>query len=156
MAKPGDLKALEAIYRDIPKMTCKGLCGWDDKTQDGCCGPLTLPVIERRRILQASGSVPKADAKTYLCNKYINGKCSVYPIRPLICRLWGTVRSMACPHGCEPEQWLSARESVILIERLRAIGGPEIADPVSVEAIRQDPGARILPSRFLADLLEGR
>src|SRR2546429_6087610 len=32
-----------------------------------------------------------------------NGRCTVYEVRPMICRLWGMVEGMQCPHGCVPE-----------------------------------------------------
>lgn len=45
--------------------------------------------------------------------------CSVYPVRPLICHLWGTVRGvMECPHGCQPDRWLSVDEAWALLEQV--------------------------------------
>lgn len=29
-------------------------------------------------------------------------RCSAYDKRPMICRLWGVVETMKCPHGCRP------------------------------------------------------
>ena len=33
------------------------------------------------------------------CPLYIDGKCSVYEVRPLICRLYGHHEAMTCPRG---------------------------------------------------------
>lgn len=49
-------------------------------------------------------------------------KCSVYFQRPLICRLWGTVKKMACPHGCQPTTWLSDQEAGLLIQKMEEVG----------------------------------
>lgn len=37
------------------------------------------------------------------------GQCSTYETRPLVCRLFGAVRGMRCPHGCRPQRWPRAR-----------------------------------------------
>lgn len=51
----------------------------------------------------------------------ISGKCSVYSVRPLICRIWGCLPRMRCPFGCLPERWLSEQEVRKLFERVLAI-----------------------------------
>jgi Fe-S-cluster containining protein len=50
------------------------------------------------------------------------GLCRAYHVRPAICRLWGVVRSLACPHGCVPERWLSDDEGYRFIRRAMALG----------------------------------
>ena len=54
----------------------------------------------------------------------VHGACSVYAYRPLICRLWGTVKRMQCPHGCEPERWLSDEEAHEMIQEVERIENP--------------------------------
>ena len=58
-----------------------------------------------------------------------NGRCTVYQVRPLICRLWGTTRALACPQGCQPERWVTDDEAVELLKRLFAVAGPELVGP---------------------------
>jgi Fe-S-cluster containining protein len=57
------------------------------------------------------------------------GKCTVYSVRPYICRLWGATKELACPQGCQPERWLTIAESMDIFQRIRAIAGPETAGP---------------------------
>ena len=37
-----------------------------------------------------------------MCTQLANGRCSIYDQRPTVCRLWGDVPEMPCPHGCTP------------------------------------------------------
>jgi len=65
------------------------------------------------------------------CPALVNGLCSVYAVRPLICRLWGVVREMACPFGCKPERWLADREVKRMLREMQALNkgavdGPEL------------------------------
>lgn len=45
-----------------------------------------------------------------------DGRCTAYEVRPMICRLWGVTRSMACPWGCIPDRWLSDGEAMELLK----------------------------------------
>lgn len=49
--------------------------------------------------------------------------CSVYVVRPLICRLWGLVPSMRCHFGCEPERWLTDAQAAQFMRRVEAVAG---------------------------------
>lgn len=90
--------SLERIYRAVPAVNCKGLC-------TEACGPILMSPTERRRIEDQGVDIPTP--ATYIangdteCAALVNGRCIVYGNRPLICRLWGAVESMPCPHGCE-------------------------------------------------------
>lgn len=59
---------------------------------------------------------------TLTCNFLHNDKCSIYEDRPLICRLWGAVKQMRCPHGCKPFQYLTDGKSGKLIRQLERLG----------------------------------
>jgi Fe-S-cluster containining protein len=102
-----DIEALEAIYAKLPKMRCKQKC-------QKACGPIFMSPLEWDRMILAAGE-RKGDAS--LVCPYLNkvGQCDAYSVRPLICRLWGTVRQMQCPHGCEPERWMSNTEARLLL-----------------------------------------
>jgi hypothetical protein len=39
----------------------------------------------------------------YTCPALKDGRCSVYDVRPTLCRLWGVVEDMPCPWGCVPD-----------------------------------------------------
>ena len=95
-------KALQKIYDRIPDCHCKGLC-------QGACGPVPFSAIERAKVEHLAeweewkglGSVPKSDGLT--CAFLKDNKCSIYENRPLICRLYGSVKeTLQCDHGCRP------------------------------------------------------
>jgi len=57
--------------------------------------------------LQEGGYCPALDVES--------GKCKGYEGRPRICRLFGMVEKMKCPHGCEPSRWITDEEAAIMI-----------------------------------------
>ena len=95
---------LDALYATLPVLECQQKCG-------SCCGPIKVGPDEWRRLVERVGAEPSA--RTLMLGLRCpwvtpGGLCSVYDVRPMICRLWGAVRMvMACPHGCKPERWLS-------------------------------------------------
>lgn len=88
---------VRAAWAKVPKLRCRGLC------QSSCrvwqATPSEVALLEKVATVRPQGTQ---------CPFLVENRCSVYPLRPLVCRAWGTVPSMACPHGCEPEEWLSA------------------------------------------------
>lgn len=47
----------------------------------------------------------------FTCPVLSDGLCSAHPARPMLCRLWGVVEGMECPHGCLPRpRYLTAAE----------------------------------------------
>lgn len=113
-----DMKRLDVLLAHLPEMECKGLC-------QECCGPVGMSEGEYQRIVQSIGYVPKPDCSMTcpLLNK-TTGRCTVYEFRPVICRLWGLVEAMKCPHGCKPKRWVSKAESYALLKAAEQIGGP--------------------------------
>ena len=49
------------------------------------------------------------------------GRCSVYSIRPLICRIWGAAEGIPCVFGCQPERLLSKEEADVLMREVQAL-----------------------------------
>lgn len=105
---------LDALYAELPSIECRGKC-FDS------CGPIEMSVRERARIETLSGPVT---CHGIVCNKLVNNRCSVYSIRPMICRLWGLIESLPCHYGCRPEGGLlSNEEGFRFIARALDIGG---------------------------------
>ena len=106
------------IYADIPPVACKGLC------VASCCpvGDLMTPV-EALRVTQKAGREPNGAAerdRREPCNMLSDeGKCTVYSVRPAICRLYGVDAGMQCPHGCKPS--LPDGAGMEFVRRLRRI-----------------------------------
>lgn len=126
---------LDSLYAQIPPMECKGLCG------EAYCGPIGMGETERLRILDRIGHPPFSKIFPILnqpgelaflafsehlsqmggvaclqCPMLDDGKCRVYDIRPMICRLWGAVDDLQCPHGCRPETLLKRTEGKKLLK----------------------------------------
>lgn len=112
---------LQEIYAAIPKIECKKLCA-------AYCGPVPFTPEERKRMIRVFGSMPKlSDGLSCgaLCS--ISGTCNAYEARPFICRLWGVVPRLECPHGCKPERYLSTSEERKLMQAYNSLR-PEIQD----------------------------
>lgn len=124
--------AMDALYAELPTMKCRGLC-FDH------CGPIVLSAEEWQRIKERKGNVQAGP--DHVC-PMLNpaGRCTVYEIRPMICRLWGVVDSMRCPHGCKPEAgYLTVEEGFDFLARAEGIsgGGRHCVDPeVEVRLMR--------------------
>jgi Fe-S-cluster containining protein len=107
-------KTVEQIYAIIPKLDCQRKCR-------ECCGPITVFGVEWDRMQAASlVSINKINHRAE-CPALSGNSCSIYSVRPLICRLWGVVRAMRCPWGCEPERWLSDVEVDIMFRTLKRL-----------------------------------
>jgi Fe-S-cluster containining protein len=107
------------IYASLPKLPCKRKC-------QASCGPIMASDIEVELFQQNTGKTfPDAltviQSSDPLCPMLdVSGQCSVYQYRPLICRLWGLVEKMRCPHGCVPDRWISDAESRIMLDALQS------------------------------------
>lgn len=97
------MSTVEQIYATIPNLNCRRKCRES-------CGPIIVFGVEWDR-MQAASLVTIGEVNSHLeCPALTGDSCSIYSVRPLICRLWGVVLAMRCPWGCEPERWLSDAE----------------------------------------------
>lgn len=91
-----DIRLHEKVYAAVPDANCKGLC-------HEACGVITMSEFEFDRITARTGREPAAKDGTLTCPLLTEDrKCSVYDIRPLMCRLYGSTEKMPCPFGCVP------------------------------------------------------
>ncbi len=93
-------RALDHAYAQIPDAGCRGLC------QSGC-DSIAMSVTEQARIRERHGRfLPLVAAfNGALCPALDeDGRCAVYEDRPFVCRAWGAVEMMPCPHGCVPDE----------------------------------------------------
>lgn len=97
-------------------MHCKGLCS-------KACGPIAMSGAESRRIIQLHGSMPESSPESLTCSKLVEGRCSIYADRPLLCRIFGASRGLRCPYGCTPDGPLvsdrEARKLFVRADRLK-------------------------------------
>ena len=113
--------ALAKIYANLPHLQCKGLC------IDQCSVAPCVPA-EADHLMERYGYIPLPvgiEGKGLICAKLSEeGKCSIYEDRPLICRMYGLVRAMKCPHGCIPHGgFMSYRKGQKLLDRAKKIPG---------------------------------
>lgn len=109
---------LDALYAELPNVECKQECAES-------CGPIDMSRIEWQRIQKRLGFTPKAVSLT--CPMLEQGLCSVYTVRPMICRLWAVVETMRCPWGCVADRYLTHEEGLVFLARAGEIGTPEEA-----------------------------
>jgi Fe-S-cluster containining protein len=112
-------KALLDIWEQIPKMVdCKGECVMS-------CGPVPASPTERKLMEERAGHSLGTD-NNLMCNMLTEkGLCSVYAVRPMICRLWGTTPKLKCPLGCKPERWLSDSECLEIYRQIEQLDDDE-------------------------------
>lgn len=115
------IDSLQAIYAELPNLECQGKC-------QEACGPILMSDTEEQVMRSAGKTVP--DPIEVLQSTHTNcphltpfGRCSVYEIRPLICRIWGSVKSMKCEWGCIPDEWLTDTQARSLLQRADALAG---------------------------------
>ena len=122
MVEPTDavMAALEAVYASLPAIDCQRLC-------HSACGPIVMSGLESERIASTAGRREAADDLVCPYLERESGLCGVYPLRPLICRLWGVTDSLRCQWGCEPTRVLSDAEVGALMERVLELADGEVA-----------------------------
>lgn len=116
-----EFKKLQRLYSRLPRINCKKKC-------HESCGPIVMSEVEMDLISERLGYNPFGDAQIQEINKKAkegktknecltcplldNSKmCTIYDIRPMICRIFGLVKKLRCPHGCVPAKWLNDRQA---------------------------------------------
>jgi len=108
---------LENLYAQIPKAICPEGCG-------RCCGPVFPSLAELHNIKNwcAEHHVESRDflditregSCSYLTAKQ---KCSIYPVRPFLCRILGVSLDLSCPlEKCTATRILNHSQSDALYE----------------------------------------
>lgn len=124
---------LKKIYKKLPNIECKGLC-------HEACSVIAVKPIEHQTITNRIGFDPFQSRQqlniTQNVPEYIMGansgclkcpllssdnKCTIYDIRPLICRVFGLTKKLACPFGCMPDEWLKDSEVKKMLIELEGI-----------------------------------
>ncbi len=100
----------------LPEMRCDTGCG-------ECCGLVPASPREYMTIAvyaKLHGITPKRNGVT--CPFYQEGQCSVHPVRPAICRVFGHTEKLKCPHGYNTNV-----EEEIIHQYIYAAGDPDKA-----------------------------
>ena len=114
-------RALEVIWRVIPDLPGCLRCG-------ACCGPhdwaycewLVITAWLRERGLKEKFAKSLFDRCPYYRPE--DGLCEIYPVRPVICRLYGVAEGLECPF-VEAPVILKREQACELLRLLRRIDG---------------------------------
>lgn len=143
------MRLLHQMYQQVPAMDCVGRC------HHACTTGINMSEAERATIAHTTGVHIPADKTSGSCPALGPAKtCTVYEVRPLICRLWGTTAPLQCPYGCRPKPgYLSVELMIEMMLTSMEIGGgiprTDIADTRTVLAA--DP--RVVP--LVAAMISG-
>jgi Fe-S-cluster containining protein len=108
---------LDELYAELPSIDCQRLC-------HDSCGIVPVGPAERARIERAAGKPLDSRRDCASCTMLTDDRrCSVYEIRPILCRLWGVVENLRCPYGCKPDRMLTIEEGYAFMRRAFEIGG---------------------------------
>ena len=105
---------LVLLYSQLPHLECQQKC-------QSSCGPIAMGQAEWDELAEATGARHLQVDAELTCPLLVNGRCSLYETRPMICRLWGLTESMACPFGCVPERWLTREEGFAFLAQVQAL-----------------------------------
>jgi Fe-S-cluster containining protein len=135
--------ALDELYATLPTIACQKKCGRTNCGPIQASGIETQRITEKKgyiKITERSEWVkpenfefrhlpyhldkdtfyktsvfypPDKDTMNCQFLMPVIGTCSIYSLRPMVCRLWGLVDHpfMRCLHGCVPERWVTSQEA---------------------------------------------
>jgi Fe-S-cluster containining protein len=141
---------LDTLYASLPTVDCKKLCGFENCGPIQASKIETQRVEERRGFVKihsrevwqdvhqfAFRNLPylpeqkdfyralvfwQPDENNFNCQFFMPavGTCSVYGLRPIICRLFALVDNLKlrCPFGCVPTRWISNEEAKKICEEV--------------------------------------
>lgn len=110
---------LENIYKQIPQSTCPSRCG-------KCCGPVFPSLSELRNVKDWCALHRKEYIDFLTINEngdcpYLNKekRCSIYPVRPFLCRVLGVTSPLPCPLNMNtPSRILNRPQSDYLYKQI--------------------------------------
>lgn len=106
---------LDELYAQLPALECKGLC-------HDSCTVAPASELEYRRITDSGASIGQRMSGQRVRELVRAGQtprcpalgplntCTIYSIRPFICRAFGVARDLRCEHGCIPDKILDEGE----------------------------------------------
>lgn len=123
------LEKIDALLAQVPSFECRQGCA-------DCCGPIEMSRLEYYRVVKASGrnageirgqmerNLKRGNYRCPMLHPKTN-RCTVYQVRPAICRLFGVVKDkMLCPHGCGADvaERLSDEQVRIILDSVEELG----------------------------------
>lgn len=110
---------MEELYARLPRLICRGLC-------HSTCTQIPATELEYQRIEEAGVSIrlrlPKLGEDVPDCAALGPLRnCTVYALRPAVCRAYGVVEDLRCVHGCVPTQVMSRSEFISIRRQLEQL-----------------------------------
>ncbi|MBC7779302.1 MAG: YkgJ family cysteine cluster protein [Proteobacteria bacterium] len=96
-------------YAQIPRFECIEGC-------TDCCGPVPWSAYELEQAQLAQPPVARPDN---VCEFSLAGRCQIHAVRPLMCRLFGAVEDLRCPHGRGPLELLPVDAGHDIVRRYK-------------------------------------
>ena len=93
---------IRTLRQQIPSFECVPGC-------HDCCGPVTTSPEEMSRLPRKTRAEQDAAMDELNCVHLGPNGCTVYDERPLICRLFGTTKTLPCPNGRGPVELIHPR-----------------------------------------------
>lgn len=142
-------KDFDDLYAELPSIDCQGMC-WDS------CGPIDMTGAERVRIRRETGvDIPAGSFLRHgpsACPALgMLHTCTVYDVRPLICRIWGLTRRLRCNYGCRPDRVLTEPEAYEFIARAHEIAGEHESARIARLATRPEYQERMRQAHAVID-----
>lgn len=110
-------KIIKKLKKLIPDTTCPEGCF------DCCTGPTFIQGFEMSEWeeqqllkLQPTPVVPKDNSMDIDCHYLENGRCKIYKLRPMVCRMYGSIKMFddnSC--GSIPERTLTSKEKTDIL-----------------------------------------
>jgi Fe-S-cluster containining protein len=120
------LSELDELYAQLPALDCRGLC-------HDSCTVVPASELEYQRIAEAGATIgPRmsgrrvreliAAGRSLRCPALgpLNN-CTIYPIRPFICRAFGVAVDLRCQHGCIPDKILPNGEVTRVMAKIEQL-----------------------------------
>lgn len=124
------LAEIENLLGKLPKFSCVEGCS-------ACCGPIMASRLEWKRIEKETG-IGEDEYQKQMGNKISNvfaggdmnciflkqGRCSIYAIRPAICRIFGVSEHprLICPKGGIPESVITKEDTDRALDVIMSLG----------------------------------
>jgi hypothetical protein len=106
-----DARIHQQLYKKIPRFECIEGC-------TDCCGPVPWSEYELKQARLAAPPQERAD-KT--C-QFAQAGCTIHQARPLMCRVFGAIEDLRCPHGRGPLKLLSIEAGHEIVRRYKKLG----------------------------------
>ena len=122
-----------------------------------CCGPIPLYPRQLARIEEYLTTLPAEDIdalssqrRRKLTCAFVDTRthiCSIYPVRPALCDLYGRTEGLECPHHRQLVQIISPQQASLRLELEKESGVPILSNEWKWSKLRAREDAGVHPMR---------